>query len=39
MNKLLEIKNRAVKFYGEHQSYLFPIVYFLFIILLSYNPK
>ena len=29
MNKLLEIKNRAVKFYGEHQSYLFPIVKFV----------
>ena len=29
MNKLLEIKDKAIKFYGEYEAYLFPVVKFV----------
>ena len=28
MNKLLEIKDKAVKFYGEYENYIFPVIKF-----------
>ena len=29
MNKLLEIRDKAVKFYGEYENYIFPIIKFI----------
>lgn len=29
MNKLLEIKDKAVKFYGEYENYIFPVIKFV----------
>ena len=29
MNKLLEIKDKAIKFYGEYENYLFPVIKFI----------
>ena len=29
MNKLLEIRDKAVKFYGEYENYIFPMIKFI----------
>lgn len=41
MTKLLEIKDKAIKFYGEYETYLFPIVKFVlaFVTFLLINKN
>ena len=33
MNKLLEIKDKAIKFYGEYEHFIFPVVKFVVAIM------
>ena len=35
MNKLLEIRDKAVKFYGEYENYIFPIIKFIIAFTAS----
>ena len=35
MNKLLEIRDKAVKFYGEYENYIFPIIKFIIVFAIT----
>ena len=39
MNKLLEIRDKAVKFYGEYENYIFPIIKFIIAMVLKNHIK
>ena len=41
MTKLLEIRDKAIKFYGEYSTYVFPVVKFVFALVtfLLINQK